>query len=194
VTNRLPAAARRRQLLEVAEHIFAVRGFHDASMNDVAEAAGITKPVLYQHFRSKRDLYLAALHDVGDRLRLAIDKATTDADGPREQVLAGIAAYFRFLAEHDGAFELLFGGSNRIDPEFDEAARRVEATLARLVADRIDVDDLDPAHRDLVGHAVVGLVEGAGRRWLAAGRPAAPEAAATAVAGLAWAGLRSIGA
>jgi len=193
VAARLPAAARRRQLLEVAERTFAGRGFHDASMNDIAEAAGVTKPVLYQHFRSKRGLYLAALHDVGDRLRLTIDKATADAGSPREQVLAGIVAYFRFVADHDGAFDLLFGGGNRNDPEFDEAARAVEATLARLVAERIDVEDLEPARRELFGHAVVGLVEGAGRHWLTTGRPVPPEAAAAAVAGLVWAGLRGIG-
>ena len=54
VSTRLPAARRRRQLLEVALKVFAEQGYHDASMNDIAIAAGVTKPVLYQHFTSKR--------------------------------------------------------------------------------------------------------------------------------------------
>ena len=55
---RLPAAERRRQLLQTATEVFAVRGYHDSAMNDIADAAGVTKPVLYQHFESKRELYL----------------------------------------------------------------------------------------------------------------------------------------
>src|SRR5687768_4632909 len=70
--TRLPAARRRQQLLDVALGVFAERGFHPTSMNDLAEAAGVTKPVLYQHFGSKRELYLELLDDVGTRLRTAI--------------------------------------------------------------------------------------------------------------------------
>src|SRR3954452_4273890 len=107
--SRLPAARRRNQLLDVALQVFAARGYHATSMNDIAEAAGVTKPVLYQHFRSKRELYLELLEDVGSRLRDAIGKATSEAPGPKEQVHAGFAAYFRFVTEEHGAFQLLFG-------------------------------------------------------------------------------------
>src|SRR3712207_1523157 len=93
---RLPAAERRRQLLDVALATFAHRGFHPTSMNEIAEAAGVTKPVLYQHFASKRQLYLELLDDVGGRPLEAIAKATASAAGPREQVVNGLTAYFRF--------------------------------------------------------------------------------------------------
>ena len=79
-TSRLPAAQRRRQLLDVALTVFARDGFHDASMNDVARAAGVTKPVLYQHFSSKRDLFVELLTEIGNQLRDTIAKATADAD------------------------------------------------------------------------------------------------------------------
>src|SRR5207248_10683881 len=88
-STRLPAPRRRRQLLDVALHVFADRGYHATSMNDLAETAGVTKPVLYQHFRSKRALYLELLEDVGGQLRDTISKATTEANGPREQVHEG---------------------------------------------------------------------------------------------------------
>ena len=76
MSQRLPATARREQILDVALDVFAASGFHGASMNDVAVAAGVTKPVLYQHFDSKRDLYKALLDEVGARLLDSIAKAT----------------------------------------------------------------------------------------------------------------------
>src|SRR5438128_12649599 len=115
---RLPAVQRRRQLLDVSLEVFARRGFHAASMAEVAEAAGVTKPVLYQHFGSKRQLYLELLEDVGQQLSDAIAKATAAASGPREQVTAGFGTYFRFVSEHRSAFTLLFGSGARRDEEF----------------------------------------------------------------------------
>ena len=97
VASRLPAPRRKEQLLDVALPVFAERGFHQTSMNDVADAAGVTKPVLYQHFPSKRALYLELLRSVGDRLMHEIAEATAGS-GPREQVEQGLRAYFRFVA------------------------------------------------------------------------------------------------
>jgi AcrR family transcriptional regulator len=193
VGARLPAAIRRRQILDHAILVFARRGFHATSMNDVADAAGVTKPVLYQHFRSKRALYLAALNDVGDRLRQSIEKVTAEASNPREQVTAGLTAYFRFVEEHTEAFSLLFGGGSRRDREFSAAARAVESAVATSTAERIDVDTITPEERALLGHAIVGLAEGACRHWLAEGRTMDPETLAAQVSQLAWAGLRSVG-
>ena len=65
VAMRLPAAERREQLLRTAVAVFAEHGYHATSMNDVAEAAGVTKPVLYQHFSSKRELFIELLADIG---------------------------------------------------------------------------------------------------------------------------------
>src|SRR5919204_4170163 len=100
MATRLPAARRRRQLLDVALREFAAPGLHATSMDQVAGAAGVTKPVLYQHFGSKRRLYLELLEDVGRQLSDAIAKATAAADGPRQQVTAGFGTYFHFVAEH----------------------------------------------------------------------------------------------
>ena len=79
MSTRLPASARREQLLAIGLEVFARQGFHGTSMNDVADAAGVTKPVLYQHFASKRELYLALLEEVGRQLLDAIAKATAGA-------------------------------------------------------------------------------------------------------------------
>jgi len=195
VTNpptRLPAARRRKQLLEVALGVFAERGFHPTSMNDLAEAAGVTKPVLYQHFGSKRELYLELLEDVGSRLRVAIGKATSEAATPREQVERGFVAYFRFVADHQTAFQVLFGGGTRRDEEFAEHVRRVENSIADTIAGLIDVEGLDDDERRLLAHAIVGVAESTSRHWLHEGRRGEPERLAILVADLAWAGLRGI--
>ena len=76
---RLPAEQRRSQLLEVAIEIFAERGFHATSMEDIAEAAGVTKPVLYQHFPSKHALYVELLEDTGRLLLATLADATEQA-------------------------------------------------------------------------------------------------------------------
>ena len=191
-TTRLPAARRRKQLLDVALQVFAERGFHPTSMNDLAEAAGVTKPVLYQHFGSKRELYLELLDDVGSRLREAIDKATSEAATPREQVERGVAAYFRFVDEHEAAFQVLFGGGSRRDEEFEAYARRVEDTIADAVAVLIDVPGLDDSTRRLLAHGIVGLAEGASRHWLRDSSKGDVDELAHRVAELAWAGLRGI--
>ncbi len=197
MTTRLPAAARRRQLLDVATEVFAVRGFHATSMNDVAEAAGVTKPVLYQHFASKRSLYLETLTEVGDRLRQSIEKATAEATSPREQVLAGLTAYFRFVAEDRAAFTLLFGGGTRRDEEFAGAAAAVEDTIAHSIASLLTVRTgeraLDDEERGMLAYAIVGLAEGASRRWVQRGLVGEPERLAERVAQLAWSGLRGLG-
>jgi len=175
----------------VALDVFAAKGFHATSMDDVAEAAGVTKPVVYQHFRSKRALYMELLDDVGTQLRDAIVKAGTAASGPRRQVEAGCAAYFRFVAERRSAFRLMFGGGARRDEEFADAVRQVEESIADTVAGFIEAD-IDDEHRRILGHAVVGMAEGTSRYWLINGHDFDPDQLARRIAELAWAGLRGI--
>jgi AcrR family transcriptional regulator len=191
MSTRLPAAARREQLLNVALEVFARQGFHGTAMNDVAEAAGVTKPVLYQHFQSKRQLYLALLDEVGQRLRQTIEKAGADSGGPRAQVEAGFGAYFRWVKDDRDSFLLLFGSGARRDEEFAEAVRGFEVAIADTIAPLIQAD-IDPEHQRLLAHALVGLAEGTSRRLLALGGEFDPERVAAQVADLAWAGLRGV--
>ena len=188
---RLPAVRRRRQLLDVALEVFGESGYHQASMDAVAEAAGVTKPVLYQHFESKRDLYLELLEDVGSQMIDAVVSATQVADHPRRQVEAGFRAYFRFVSDHASAFRLLFGGGRQPDAEFAAVVLHVEDAMAETIAELIDVD-LDAEHRRTLAHGVVGLAEGTSRRWVDQGMALDPDRLAGRVADLAWAGLRGV--
>jgi AcrR family transcriptional regulator len=191
VATRLPAHERRRQLLDVARDVFGSKGFHATSMEEIADAAGVTKPVLYQHFGSKRALYRSLLEDVGERLMESLAKATAEADGPREQVTAGFRTYFRFVAEQRSAFNLLFGSGSRRDEEFAETVRRLEERIADLIAPLIEAG-IDDDHRRLLAHGLIGLAEGVGRYVTGRDLSLDPELAALRVAELAWAGLRGL--
>ncbi|MEZ5322148.1 MAG: TetR/AcrR family transcriptional regulator [Microthrixaceae bacterium] len=190
---RMAASERRSQLVRVAVATFARQGFYGTSMNDIADAAGVTKPVLYQHFRSKRSLYKELLSELGAELRDSIAKVTSNAAGPREQISLGIEAYFAWVAQHEDAFKVLFGDSTRRDPEFADAARRVERSMAELVAEHIDIPSLNWEHRLLLGNGIVGMVEAACRSWLEHEVDVDASELAAQVSRLAWAGLRGAG-
>src|SRR5688572_559156 len=161
-------------------------------MNDVADAAGVTKPVLYQHFRSKRDLYREVLADIGTRLLDEITKATAAAVTQREQVEVGFAAYFRFVDDDPAAFQVFFGGGTRRDEEFSSQVTAVEGAIADAIAALIDVEGLDQDERHLLAQGLVGLAEGISRAWMEEERREPPERLARLVADLAWRGLRGI--
>jgi AcrR family transcriptional regulator len=192
MSSRLPAGARREQILDVAVQVFARSGYHGASMNDVAEAAGVTKPVLYQHFESKQGLYLALLEDVGRRLLTAIAKGTAGATSGKTQTELGFKAYFRWVAEDHDSFLLLFGTQANRDAASTAAVRRMTADTANAIAPLIAVD-IDPEYQRTLAHGLVGLAEGVSRRLVERGESFDPDELGALVANLAWAGLRAIG-
>lgn len=195
--SRLPAAQRRSQLLDAALVRFAAMGFHETSMDEIAERAGVTKPVLYQHFASKRDLYLEVLRSEGTKLVDALEAAAQSEDTPFQRVLSGFRAYFAFVGQHTAAFEMLFGGGALRTPEFAEAILEVEEQVATTIARHIDVD-ISEEHRMLLGYGIVGAAEVASRQWVirAGGHhrldAAEGEVLAERLAALVWAGLRGL--
>jgi AcrR family transcriptional regulator len=132
--KRLPATERRQQLLDVALRLFATKGYTATTMDDIADAAGVTKPLLYQHFDSKRALYMELVEAVASAMRAAIGDATSRATSPRQQVEGGFSAYFELVVSQAHAFQLLFGSNT---PEDDETAlmlRHVEDVMTKDVA------------------------------------------------------------
>ncbi len=191
-TPRLPAAQRRQQLLEVALAVFGRDGFHHTSMNDLAEAAGVTKPVLYQHFGSKRDLYLEVLREAGGRLMTSVGKAIAAAPGPRQQVEAGFLAYFQWVARDRRGFDVLFAGDTRRDPEFLAELGKVETQFAESIAELIAVEGMTHERRLLLAYGIVGITETTCRHWVAADLDLSAEELAQTASDLAWAGLRGL--
>ncbi len=171
--SRLPAAERREQLLDVAMTVFSDHGFHGASMNEVAAAAGVTKPVLYQHFPSKRELYLELVEGVSSQLAEAVTTAARSESGALNQAQAALTAYFRFVEENQREFRLLFGRGAPREEEFESGSRVVENRMASTIVDLLD-DRIDLETRQVFARAIVGMSEGVSRHWVAqASRPSA---------------------
>ena len=191
MSMRLPAPARREQILDVSVQVFAQRGFHSTSMNDVAEAAGVTKPVLYQHFDSKQDLYLALIDEAGNRLRTAISKAVAGATNGKQQTELGFKAYFRWVSDDHDAFLLLFGSRANRDEESTKAIRRITAEAAQAIAPLIAAD-IEPEHQRILAQGLVGLAEGVSRHLVERGETFDPDALGQQIADMAWAGLRAV--
>lgn len=200
---RLPAALRRSQLLDAALDRFGAQGFHDTSMDDIAEEAGVSKPVLYQHFPSKRTLYLELMETVGSRMLASITARAEGAPDPRSRVLAGFEAYFGFVADHTSSFHLLFGSAARQGDDFSEVLSRLEDDVAAAIGDLIDAP-VGRDHRQLLGYGIVGLAEVTARQWVRRAEeqlkpddtpqldPAEGTVLARRLADLVWAGLRAL--
>lgn len=190
--TRLPAPQRRRQLLDRALAVFSERGYHGTSMNAVADEAGVTKPVLYQHFPSKRELYLELLRDVGIQLTEAILDATAVEAAPERKTAAGLAAYFGFVRDHQAAFKLLFGSGSRRDETFATAVRGVEDRIAATIADLLP-PEVEPGERLITAYGILGMAEGTCRVWLGRRLDLDPDELADQVGRFLYEGLRGLG-
>ena len=100
--QRLPRRERRAQLLDAAREVFVASGYHSAAMDDIAEAAGVSKPVLYQHFPGKLELYLALLDSSSDALVAAVETALASTADNKLRVQATVQAYFDFVDDPAG--------------------------------------------------------------------------------------------
>lgn len=200
-TKRLTGEQRRTQLLEVAARLFAERGYQATTMDDVAEAAGVTKPLLYQHFNSKKDLYLELVDEVAGRILSAIAGADARAATGREKVELSLGAYFRLVVEDRASFQLLFNRDHGGDTDLGRATRRVERALISAIDPLIDAG-LDEEHRRFLAAAMVGMAEGSTLSWIdtqgerVIEGPAARDDEAAQLArrlsSLMWAGLRAV--
>ena len=95
--TRMPRDQRRAQLLDAANDVFTSKGYHAAAMDDIADAAGVSKPVLYQHFPSKLDLYLALLDTSCDRLVEVVEEALASTEHNADRVVATMGAFYEFV-------------------------------------------------------------------------------------------------
>lgn len=185
---------RREQILSVALQAFAKSGYHNTSMNDVADKMGVTKPVLYQYFDSKRALYLELLDHVGrDLVHHVTEQAASAGDDGREKTLRGMVAYFTWVSNNRSAFSLIFESSGRVDEEFADIVKRFEDAAAAAIAPLITAD-VSARDQRTFALGLVGMAEAIARHLIEEQTDFDPVRMGTAIGGLAWAGLRSIGA
>ncbi|MCB0972947.1 MAG: TetR/AcrR family transcriptional regulator [Actinobacteria bacterium] len=190
---RLSGAERRAQLLVVARRHFAEQGFHQTSMDDIAEAAGVTKPIVYRHFASKRALFGELLDEIAGNIIAELTVATEAANGPRQRVHAGFLTYLRLVRDDPSAFRVLFGTSVRNDAEFSSLVNNVQDSIIRVIASMIEVERSD-AEREVMAVAIIGVAEASCRRLILSGFPEETtiEDLADSLTEFVWFGLRGI--
>jgi AcrR family transcriptional regulator len=191
-SGRLPRSARRQQLLAAAQEVFVANGYHAAAMDDIAERAGVSKPVLYQHFPSKLELYLALLDTQAETLAHAVLSALARTTDNQKRIHGVLSAYFEFVdrSDHDGAFRLIFESDLVNEPAVRERVESVTQKTMRAVADTVASDTgLSDAEAQLLGTALTGAAQVAARWWLASDRPVSQHEAIQLLESLLWRGI-----
>jgi AcrR family transcriptional regulator len=156
--GRVPRAVRERQLLELAETLFAERGYAGASMDELARRAGVTKPVVYELFGSKDGLFGACVDRSIDRLAAEIASAVRAEDDPEARLRAGGLAFIRFAAGNRVAWDLMSMGGR-----FAEQARAVRSSQAELIRElmaEMAAEGTDPRELEIAAHAINAAYEG----------------------------------
>jgi AcrR family transcriptional regulator len=189
-TNRLPRTARRAQLLEVALEVFVEQGYHSASMDEIAERAGVSKPVLYQHFPGKLDLYLALLERSCDTVIEGVRTALASTQDNRRRVQATMELWYDYVADRGAAFRLVFESDLTSDPAVRRHVDRVVQESAAAIAEVIQEDTgLPPASSHLLAVSLVGMGHVGAQNWLSQDSSLTRSEAVQLVAGLAWRGI-----
>jgi AcrR family transcriptional regulator len=189
---RLPRSARRKQLLAAAQRVFVAQGYHAAAMDEIAEKAGVSKPVLYQHFPGKLELYLALLDTHCDAMLKRVAEAMAATVDNKERVRGAMRAYFDFIDHESEAYRLVFESDLRNEPAVRERVDRVESGCIAAITDTIMADTgVSRARAELLAAGLVGAAETAARFWLAAGRQVAKPDAEALLTALAWRGIAS---
>ena len=187
---RLSRSARRAQLLVAARDVFAAQGYHAAAMDDIAERAGVSKPVLYQHFPGKLELYRALLTTCADELVERVSEAIARTHDNRERVTAAVAAYFDFVAGDGQAYRLVFESDLRGEPEADAVVDGALTRCIEIVAAAVTTDaGLDGARARLLAVGLVGLSQVAAQYWLDSDGTVPRDEAVALMSSLAWRGL-----
>ena len=160
--RRMRAPERRRQLLTVARKVFGRRGYHTVTMDTVAKEAGVTKPILYDHFPSKRELYLALLEADLANLRQRVGEALESSPGNRERIRASFQAYFDFVDDHAEGFRLLMQEAVGAEQQFREMVSRFREDILAEVANvmvRESQGRLDRREAEDVALGLIGMAE-----------------------------------
>ena len=189
-TSRLPRGARRLQLLQAAQDVFVAQGFHAAAMDDIADRAGVSKPVLYQHFPGKRELYLALLEQQVGELADRVAEAMAGTDDNHDRVYATVGAYFDFIDAEGEAFRLVFESDLRNDAEVSTVVDRGTRACVEAIAEVIAADTGHDRERALLlASGLTGLAETSARWWLARKGSVSRDEAVALMAALAWRGI-----
>ncbi|KAA0024015.1 TetR/AcrR family transcriptional regulator [Antrihabitans cavernicola] len=191
--TRLPKDERRVQLLAAASEVFVTRGYHAAGMDEISECAGVSKPVLYQHFPSKLDLYVAVLQNYVDSLIAGVRQALRSTTDNKQRVRAAVQAYFDFVDHEQQGFRLVFESDLMGEPQVAQRVEQATEACVDAVFDLVSQDSgLDPYRARILAVGLVGASQFTARYWLEAARPIPKDEAVDTTVALAWGGLSHV--
>lgn len=184
-------------MLDAAVRVFSRRGFHTASMDEIAEDAGISKPMVYAYLGTKEELFIACLHREGTRLMEAIAGVVGDDLPPDEQLWRGLRAFFGFVGAHRDGWAVLYRqarGEQRFAGELAAMRTRMIEVVAGMLGRaligqpaRADGREVRETDLSVMAYALVGATESLAD-WLADHPEADPEKTATRMMNVAWLG------
>jgi AcrR family transcriptional regulator len=190
--KRLPRAVREQQMLDAAVKVFSRRGFHAASMDEIAEDAGISKPMVYAYLGTKEELFIACLHREGTRLMEAIVGAVGPDLPLDERLWGGLRAFFGFVGAHRDGWAVLYRQARGEQPFAGELAA-MRARIVEVVAGmlgrslRAAQHEIRDTELEMMAYALVGAAESLAD-WLADHPEADPDRTATRLMNVAWLG------
>jgi AcrR family transcriptional regulator len=171
--------------------VLVANGYHAAAMDDIAERAGVSKPVLYQHFPGKLELYLALLDSSCDTVIAAVRDALASTEVDKERVQATIDVFYSYVADSQAAFRLVFESDLTSEPAVRERVDRVTTETAQAVAAVIHDDTgLPTVDAELLAVSLVAMAQVGARYWLESATALGKDEAVALVSGLAWRGIR----
>ena len=183
---------RRATILICALEVFVERGYHNASMDEIAARAGLSKPILYQYFPGKRELYRGLLENSVKDVVSGIVSAVEAVDENAAKLKAGIAFYFDMIDQADHSFRLIFEADFTADPDVQTFVDSMVSELARLMGNYISQETgLTTAESQMLAAGLSGMAQAAAWRWIRLGRPIPKEKAVEGVFYLGWEGLTS---
>jgi AcrR family transcriptional regulator len=188
--KRMPRAERERQMIEIAEQVFSARGYTAASMDEIAELVGVSKPMLYEYFNSKEGLLLACIRQSRAALREVTEQATVGAENAEDALRRGLLAFFVFIRERRQAWSLLrhemaLIGTPAAD-EIEQTRRQQTDLIAALMSGHFE------AEGDLRAEASAEVVVGACERlaiWCERHEDVTPGMATDYAMDVLWGGL-----
>jgi AcrR family transcriptional regulator len=189
----MPRADRERQMMSVAEQVFAERGYVAASMDEIADRVGVSKPMLYEYFGSKEGLLVACIRQARAELLRVTSAAALAADNPEDKLRSGLVAYFEFIRAHSQSWALLRSEAAVVGPSAAEEIEAVRQQQTDLISGTMALYAPQPAPLDLTPAAEV-IVGGCERLalWCERHQETTPEAAAELVMQLIWFGMRTL--
>ncbi|HLY37150.1 MAG TPA: TetR/AcrR family transcriptional regulator [Candidatus Binatia bacterium] len=192
-SERLTAAARRAQLIEVGRAVFAHRGYEATSMEEIAERARVSKPIVYEHFGGKEGLYAVVVDREVEHIVAVIVEAMSTGS-PRERLERAALAFLTYVKERPDGFGVLLrdAAPSRRSGQMPALMYDLADRVGGVFAEQFRSAGYDAKAAPIYAHALVGMVAFVGQWWTESRKPPPAETVASHLAALAWMGLRHL--